>query len=111
MNLLLIPPLGAVGASITVVVTNCLLVILGLIKARAIAPHLWRWLKQFGQTILASLLMGVIVWLLTPHLNVFLVVIIGAVVYGLALLLTGSITVADVQSVMRSFRRRPVINN
>ncbi|HPD07773.1 flippase [Patescibacteria group bacterium] len=107
MNLLLIPPLGAVGASITVVITNGLLVLLGLISAKKIAPHLWRWLKQFGQTILASLIMGVIVWLLRPYCNVFVVIIIGALVYGLALLLTGSLTKADVQSVIQSFRRRP----
>ena len=105
MNLLLIPRWGVLGASWTVVVTNALLVILGLWKIRSILQNSADWLKKFGQTMLAALLMGLIIWQFSSSLPIVVTLIISGLVYGLALLLTGSINLSDMRSVFGSFSR------
>lgn len=54
---------------------------------------------------LAALLMGLIIWQFSSSLPIVVTLIISGLVYGLALLLTGSINLSDMRSVFGSFSR------
>lgn len=106
LNLALIPILQATGASITVLVTNVLMFILGLRAARQIIAYRARKnLQIFIKVLAASGLMGVSVHYGGVYLNVFLAAALGALVYFLFLFLLGGFTRADILSIYNSFRR------
>ena len=63
LNLLLIPRLQAVGASLTVLITNFLMFILGMYWVKKIIPYRYgKNLKIFAKVLFASLIMGIIVF-------------------------------------------------
>ncbi len=105
MNLALIPRFQAVGASVVVLITNILMFFLGIAAINGIMPYSWRRnLIVFAKTIIASVLMGVLIFLGKAYLNVFLLVILGAISYFLALYALGGFRRADLASVFKSFR-------
>ncbi|MFZ4632351.1 MAG: flippase [Patescibacteria group bacterium] len=106
LNLLLIPYLQAVGASITVLLTNALMFILGMIWVKKIIPyHALKNIKLFAKVLLASLIMGLIIYFGKTYLNVFVATLIGAFIYFVLLLLLGGFKKADVLSIFQSFKR------
>ncbi len=105
INLALIPRWQAVGASLAVLITNILMFFLGIAAINGIMPYSWRKnLIVFAKTILASALMGVLIFLGKEYLNVFLLIILGAVSYFFALYALGGFRRADITSVFKSFR-------
>ncbi len=107
LNLLLIPHFKAVGASVTVLVTNLLMFILGLYWVKKIIVYRARKnLLVLAKVFLASLIMGIIIFIGKNYANVFIVTIIGALIYFVALLGLGGFSRADIISVLESFRRR-----
>lgn len=108
LNLILIPLFQAVGASITVLITNALMFGLGLRVAKKIIPYRSRRnLAVFLKALGASLIMGLVIWLGKNYLNVFLATAIGGLVYFFSLFFLGGFSRADVMSVWHSFRRQP----
>jgi len=106
LNLILIPHYKAVGASITVLATNALMFFLGIIWVKKIIPYRSR--KNviiFAKVLLASVVMGVIIYFGKTYLNVFIATIIGAFIYFALLLVLGGFKRADLTSVMQSFKR------
>ncbi len=104
INLALIPRFQAVGASITVLITNILMFFLGIMAINGIMAYSWRKnLLIFIKTILASALMGVLIFLGKDYLNVFFLVLLGAVSYFFILYALGGFKRADIRSVFKSF--------
>ncbi len=106
LNLLLIPPWQALGASITVLASNALMFILGLLSMRGlIAYQPARNLKMLLRALAAAALMAVIIIVGKPYLNIFVVVIVGGLVYFVSLIALGGLKKADLSSIAASFRR------
>lgn len=106
LNLLLIPHFKAVGASLTVLITNFLMFILGMYWVKKIIPYRYgKNLKIFGKVLLASLVMGIIIFFGKNYVNVFIATIIGAVLYFCLLLLLGGFKKEDFISIIKSFKR------
>lgn len=106
MNLLLIPSLQAVGASITVLVTNSLMFILGIFWVKkVIVYHSRKNRLVLGKVFLASAVMGLIIAAGKAYLNVFVVTIFGGAIYFAFLYALGGFKKADILSVYQSFKR------
>ena len=111
MNIILIPRWQAVGASLTVLVTNCLMFILGLsVVGKIITYRAYRNMLIFGKALLASLIMGAIVFISQIYLNIFIAVILGGLVYFSILFWLGGFCRADIISIYQSFRQKNKLN-
>lgn len=107
LNFLLIPKFLAVGASITVLLTNILMTILGIIEVKKIIEYrLRKNLVVLGKTIAASVLMGLIVFGLGRFISLFTSVAVGMLLYFVFLYLFGGFKKEDITSVINSFRRK-----
>ena len=107
LNLLLIPSFKTVGASITVLLTNILMFVLGFRLVRQIISYNHRAnILVFLKTLAASLLMSLVVFILKSYINIFLVAIIAVPFYFISLFIFGGIKRADVFYIVNSFRRR-----
>jgi len=112
MNLLLIPSWQAVGASLTVLVTNILMFILGMREVKKIIVyHVQKNLRIFLKVLLASLLMGIIILAGKIYLNVFIAALAGGVIYFVFLFFLGGFSRADILSVYASFKKTDKIGN
>ncbi len=106
LNLILIPAYKVVGASITVLVTNALMFILGIIQVKKIITyHSAKNLKMLIKVLGASILMGLIIFYGKEYLNIFVVTLLGAFLYFIFLYFLGAISRADVLSIYQSFKK------
>jgi O-antigen/teichoic acid export membrane protein len=109
LNFILIPKHQAVGASITVLITNILMFLLGLrISFKIIDYDIRPVLHTSGKAVAAGLMMGLIVMFLRDYLNIILVVMIGGFSYFAGLYIFGGFSKADVISIYRSFSKKNV---
>ncbi|MCK4553904.1 flippase [Candidatus Parcubacteria bacterium] len=107
MNIILIPKFQAVGASITVVITNLLMFLLGMIwvpKIIKIRPM--KIISTFLKVVAATAIMGVAAFYLKSLLNVFIVVAICGAIYFVLLFLLGGFKKEDVLSIYNSFIKK-----
>lgn len=112
LNLLLIPFWQATGASLTVLVTNFLMFILGLVAVRRIITY--RAKRNFVvvvKALTAAILMGAAVYLGGSYLNIVAVTVMGAIIYFASLLALGGFKKEDVLSIARSFSRGQINKN
>jgi len=106
LNLLLIPRWQAIGASLTVLITNILMFGLGLYYVKKIIVYQARKnLLMLGKVFLASFIMGIIIFRGQAYLNVFVVTILGGFIYFLFLFLLGGFRRADIISIYESFKK------
>lgn len=106
LNLLLIPYWQAVGASVTVLVSNFAMFILGIIEVKKIiAYRSSKNLKVFSKVLLASLVMGLIIYFGKTYLNVFVATLVGGFIYFALLLALGGFGREDLISIRQSFKR------
>ncbi len=106
INLALIPYWQATGASITVLATNFLMFILGVLSVKKIiAYRLRKNLKTFLKVMAASIIMGLIIMVGKAYLNIFIITILGGGIYFGCLYLFGGFSRADIESVAKSFKR------
>lgn len=111
LNLILIPKWQAVGASITVVATSILLLILGLIQVpKIIAYQPKRILKVLGKSLMASLVMMILIIYLKYYLSVFIIVPLAGSLYFAILFFLKGFKKEDVISIYQSFIKRPNSN-
>ncbi len=107
LNLLLIPRLAAIGASLTVLATNFLMFVLGLIWVKKIIVYRARKnLVVFLKILMASALMGVIIFITKAYVNIFFSTVLGALIYFIVLYFLGGFSKLDVSSILKSFKRR-----
>ncbi|PKM87464.1 hypothetical protein CVU83_03015 [Candidatus Falkowbacteria bacterium HGW-Falkowbacteria-2] len=106
LNFILIPRYQAVGASITVLVSNALMLTLGIIGAKGIVKYSAKKnLQVLLKALMAAALMGLVVYWGGKYIHVFAAVILGAITYALALFAVGGIKKADLLSILSSFKR------
>jgi len=105
-NFLLIPRFQAVGASITVLVTNAIMFVLGIIEARKIIDYKPRKnLVTLGKSLWAAAVMTMIVFYGKNYLPILVATIIGALLYFIFLYLVGGFKKEDIKSIYSSFKR------
>lgn len=106
LNLILIPIYKVVGASITVLVTNTLMFILGMIQVRKIIVYrAGKNLKMLLKVLSASILMGLIIFYGKEYLNIFIVTLAGGTLYFIFLYLLKAVRYEDVLSIYNSFKK------
>lgn len=106
INLILIPYWQAAGASLTVLATNFLMFVLGILAVKKIiAYRLRKNLRTFLKALAASVVMGLIIIIGKLYLNIFIVTILGAAIYFGCLFLLDGFSRDDVKSVIKSFKR------
>ena len=109
LNIILIPRFQAVGASITVLVTNFLMFVLGIywvpkiIKYRPLLI-----IKTFLKSLSACFVMAAGLFYLKPYINIFMVVILGGIIYFIILFLLKGFKKEDIISVYNSFIKKSV---
>lgn len=106
LNLILIPLWQAVGASITVLLSNALMFALGLFSLKGLISY--RQLSTFKvllKSFLAAIVMALLIYLIKQYLHVFLAVIIAGVFYFLVLYLLGGFKKADITAIINSFKK------
>lgn len=107
LNLILIPKFQAVGASLTVLISSLLMLILGLIQVPKIITYRpVIILKVFGKTLLASGLMVIFIVYLENYLNIFIIVPISAIIYFISLYYLKAFKKEDLISLCRSFIKK-----
>ena len=112
LNLILIPRWQAVGASLTVVLTNILMLTLGLYWVpKLIKVRPGKILNVFFKSFFATLVMALMIFLLKNYLNIFLIVILSGLVYFFILFLVGGFNKKDIVSIYRSFIKKPAAND
>ncbi len=96
-NIILLPRIGIIGAAIMTIVAEFLqgLFYFYFVRKKITKFHFWRFLPK---PIIAVILMGLVVWQVQT-LSVFLVVPIGAIVYGVVLLILGFVKKDDIDFV------------
>jgi len=106
INLFLIPRWQAVGASVTVLITNFLMFILGIYWVKKIIPYksFENW-KTFFKALLASILMGLAILFGKMYLNIFIITIIGGFIYFAFLYILKGFRRDDIASVINSLKR------
>jgi len=106
LNILLIPKFNAMGAAAVVLISNLLMFVLGIIECKKIINYRFRDnLLSLFKIIFASLLMGVLIFLLKNYLNIFLLCFIAMILYFLILLIIGGFKKADIAYIIYSFKR------
>ncbi|NTU98770.1 hypothetical protein HGA64_02060, partial [Candidatus Falkowbacteria bacterium] len=96
----------AIGASVTVLLTNILMFVLGMRLVTSIVDYnKAKLLKMYGKVFIAAAAMGVISFVLKSYLNIFIVVAIGGVSYFALLFAVKAFTKEDILSVAASFKR------
>ncbi len=115
LNIIFIPKWQAVGASFTVLVTNILLLILGLVASRSLIEY--RFKHSFAvlfKAVFTSLLMALLVFKGQTIINLYLSIIIGALFYFIFLYFLGGFNKEDINSIIKSFTKKKnieIINN
>lgn len=105
-NFLLIPKLQATGASITVLVTNALMFILGISEVRKIIDYSPRKnLVTLGKSLWAAAVMAIIVFYGKTYMSVILATVLGALLYFIFLYLVGGFKKEDLRSIYLSFKK------
>ncbi|MDO9399089.1 MAG: flippase [bacterium] len=108
LNIILIPRLQAVGASITVLITNFLLLVLGLYwVSKIINYHPQVILKVFCKSALSAIFMAIVIFYLKNSFNIFLVITLGGILYFSVLFFLKGFKREDILSVYKSFIKKP----
>lgn len=104
LNLILIPTYQAAGAAFTVMTTNLLMVVLGLYWVKKTVKYNFKAnIIVFLKTIFSALIMSGVLFYLKDSINVFLLALLGAIIYFLTLFLVKGFDKGDIKSVFNSF--------
>mgnify|MGYP003422124860 CR=1 FL=1 len=106
LNFILIPKYQAVGASITVLITNALMFALGIIETKKIIDYRPKKnLITLSKTLWAAAVMGLIVYYGKNYMPVIMATIAGGLLYFIFLYLVGGFKKEDIKSICASFKR------
>ncbi|HZJ40868.1 MAG TPA: flippase [Candidatus Saccharimonadales bacterium] len=105
LNLILIPRFQVVGASITVLVTNILMFVLGVtVVSKIIDYHPAKNLIVFSKSLLAAGLMAAFIFFGKEHVHILILIPAGGILYFYFLYLFGGFKKDDVTGVLKSFK-------
>ena len=106
LNLILIPRLEAAGASLTAMLTNLLMFILGMLVVPQITKYDYKKiLIMLFKSILAVAIMGAVGYYLKNQLNIIFTIILAGASYFIALYIFKGFKKEDVISIVESFSR------
>jgi O-antigen/teichoic acid export membrane protein len=106
LNFILIPKFQAVGASITVLITNAVMFILGILEARKIIAYSPKKnLMTLGKSLWAAAVMTLIVFYGKSYMPIMAATALGGVLYFIFLYLVGGFKKQDIISIYSSFKR------
>lgn len=109
LNFILIPLYGVVGASITVIFSNLLMFILGLIQVPRIISFRPRQIAlAFIKILFSAIIMAIIILLLKPVMNIFIIILLAGPAYFLVLFLCRGFRKEDIVSIVNSFVKKSV---
>ncbi len=109
MNVVLIPKHQEIGAAISSTISTIFLFCLGIIAVRNIIKiDIWYLIKIFVKTLIVSLIMVVIIYLLKDGLYWLMAAIIGFAVYLVGQVFIGTIKKRDIRQMFNSFRRKDI---
>lgn len=105
LNIILIPKFNVIGASITVVLSNLVMFILGMHQVpKIININKKNLLSIFIKSLCSVVIMGVFAFYAKSFLNLFLVVLLSAIIYTFALFVFKGFSRNDIQSIVKSFK-------
>jgi O-antigen/teichoic acid export membrane protein len=106
LNFALIPRFGAVGASITVLLTNILMFALGFYYVPRIINHpVKRIFYTFCKAAASALAMGAVIALCKSALNIVILIALAGLIYFACLYVLRAFTKEDLKSIVDSFGR------
>lgn len=106
MNIILIPKMQSIGASITVIATNFFMFILGMIEAPKIVKY--KTLKVFFvflKSLISTALMAIFIFYFKDNYSIFLLIFPAGIIYFSALFLLGGFKKEDLFSILKSFKK------
>ena len=107
MNLILIPRYQAVGAGVTVLVTNLLMFVMGMSQVNKIIKYEYKNnLITFFKIMFSVLAMTIVSFVLKNKISIFVNVPISGLVYIAVLFFIGGFSREDIFSVIKSFSRK-----
>ncbi|MBL7057928.1 flippase [Patescibacteria group bacterium] len=106
LNLLLIPAFNVIGASVTVVVTNLLMFILGIREV----PKIINYDKQkiltiFVKSFASAILMVIFILFVKSTVNIFVIIVLAGLIYFSVLYFLGGFKRNDLVSIVHSFKK------
>ncbi|HPI67230.1 MAG TPA: flippase [bacterium] len=105
LNIFLIPRLTYVGGAISSLVSTVVLFVLGIYATNKILKYNKKYLlTSFLQSLLAGIIMVFVLWLLLFKIHFIYLIILGALVYFLALFLFGFFTRQELNDILLSLR-------
>ncbi|MFH1583395.1 MAG: polysaccharide biosynthesis C-terminal domain-containing protein, partial [Candidatus Falkowbacteria bacterium] len=106
LNLILIPRLEAAGASLTVLLTNLFMFILGMrVVPQIIKYDYKKIIVIFIKSLLAVAAMGLVCYYLKNRVNLILTIMSAGASYFIALYIFKGFSKEDVNSILKSFSR------
>jgi O-antigen/teichoic acid export membrane protein len=106
LNLILIPKYQTDGAALTVLITNFLMFILGmLVVPRIIKVRYKKILLILAKTLSAAALMASFVFYFKNFLNIFVVIILAGIIYFTVLFILKAFHKEDIISIYKSFKK------
>ncbi len=107
LNLILIPRWAAIGASLTVLITNLLMFILGMAVVPRITKYDWKKiLIMAAKSLLSVLVMGTVGYFLKNRINLIFTVFTSGLAYLIALYVLKGFNQADLTSIYQSFSKK-----
>jgi O-antigen/teichoic acid export membrane protein len=107
LNLVLIPRFFALGASITVLVSNALALIIGIFFIHGLINYRPKKIYSvLAKALFSAIIMSLLVIWLKNYLHIILVIPISACLYFVLLLITNAFNKEDIKSITQSFLRR-----
>ena len=105
-NLILIPRLGVMGAALSALIGNFCLVLFSLFVVPKIAKISYSFVfKSFVQVLLSALMMGIAVWYTNLHFHYLIAIVVGGVVYTLALFVFRVVTRAQLKEAFQLIKK------
>ncbi len=105
LNILLIPRFQAVGASVTVLLTNLLMFVLGIVTVGKIIDYKPKKnIIILAKSLFAALTMGTAIYFGKQYFSILFLVPLGCLIYFYVLYLIGGFKKNDIASVLKSFK-------
>lgn len=106
LNIIFIPLWQAIGASITVLISNALMLVLGLFSLKGLINYNpINNLKLLAKAFFAAIIMAILIYFIKHYIHVFIAVAISGIFYFFALYILGGFKKADISSIIQSFKK------
>lgn len=103
LNIFLIPKFQSVGASVTVLITNFLMFILGISQTpKILSFNAKKIIILFFKVLIAAMLMGAFVYYLKDGVSIIMLIPVGALIFIIVSFFIGAVKLVDVRSILQT---------